>query len=102
MRNAVGMTPLTVILAVLVGGSLGGPLGAVLAIPVGAAVQVLVQDLLRSRSEATDSVLRDMDDWSPIVPPDANELPRPSLRTRSVTDHAGTSPAPVDSSPVTR
>ncbi|HET8523892.1 MAG TPA: AI-2E family transporter [Thermomicrobiales bacterium] len=102
MRNAVGMTPLTVILAVLVGGSLGGPLGAVLAIPVGAAVQVLVQDLLRSRAEATDSVLRNLDDWSSVVPPDVDELPRPNLRTRSVNDHAQVSPASVDSSPVTR
>lgn len=57
MRNAVGMTPLTVILAVLVGGSLGGPLGAILAIPVGAAGQVFVQDLFRTRAEAADSTL---------------------------------------------
>jgi predicted PurR-regulated permease PerM len=102
MRNAVGMTPLTVILAVLVGGSLGGPLGAVLAIPVGAAVQVLVQDLLRSRAEETDSALRDIDDWSPISSLEPNELTRPSLRSRGATDHAAASPAPVDSSPVVR
>jgi predicted PurR-regulated permease PerM len=57
MRNAVGMTPLTVILAVLVGATLAGPIGAVLAIPVGAAVQVLVQDMLRNRADDADSVL---------------------------------------------
>jgi predicted PurR-regulated permease PerM len=56
MKNAVGMTPLTVILAVLIGGSLAGPLGAVLAIPVGAALQVLVGELLRNRADDPDTV----------------------------------------------
>jgi predicted PurR-regulated permease PerM len=55
MKNAVGMTPLTVILAVLIGGSIAGPLGAVLAIPVGAAVQVLVGELLRGRADDPDT-----------------------------------------------
>ena len=55
MQNAVGMSPLTVILAVLTGTVLLGPFGAVLAIPVGATVQVLVQDLLRTRELTTDS-----------------------------------------------
>lgn len=55
MRNAVGLTPLTVILAVLIGGALGGILGALLAIPVAAAVQVLATELLRAREEAVDS-----------------------------------------------
>lgn len=54
MRGAVGLTPLTVFLALLVGGALGGPLGAVLAIPVAAAVQVVVQDLLEAREESVD------------------------------------------------
>ncbi|CAN5335125.1 MAG: AI-2E family transporter [Chloroflexia bacterium] len=54
MRNAVGMTPLTVILAVLVGGLVLGPIGAVLAIPVAAALQVLVQSLLQTRAEDPD------------------------------------------------
>ena len=55
MRNAVGLTPLSVVLAVLIGGTLMGPIGAVLAIPVAAAVQVLVQDLLRNRAESVDT-----------------------------------------------
>jgi predicted PurR-regulated permease PerM len=58
MRNAVGMTPLTVVLAVLVGGAVGGPLGSILAIPVGAAVQVLVQDMLRNREDDPDVASR--------------------------------------------
>ena len=55
MRNAVGMSPLTVILAVLIGGVLLGPFGSVLAIPVGAAVQVVLQDLLRERENDIDT-----------------------------------------------
>lgn len=54
MRNAVGMTPLTVVLAVLIGSRLGGPLGAILAIPVGAAVQAIVQEALRKDINAAD------------------------------------------------
>jgi predicted PurR-regulated permease PerM len=62
MRNAVGLTPLTVILAVLVGNALLGPLGAILAIPVAAAVQVMVSELLRTREEADDD-----DGGTPLV-----------------------------------
>lgn len=58
MRNAVGMTPLTVVLAVLVGGAVAGPLGSILAIPVGAAVQVLIQDMLHNREDDPDSLSR--------------------------------------------
>lgn len=54
MRNAVGMTPLTVIVAVLMGGILLGPLGAILAIPIAAAVQVFVQYMLRMRADDPD------------------------------------------------
>ena len=58
MRNAVGLTPLSVILAILVGSTLLGPLGAVLAIPVAAAAQVLVSELLRTREEEDDQAQR--------------------------------------------
>ncbi|HEV2108330.1 MAG TPA: AI-2E family transporter [Thermomicrobiales bacterium] len=57
MRNAVGLTPLTVVLAVLVGGVLAGPIGSVLAIPVAAAVQVLLQNILYGTHE--DPLARD-------------------------------------------
>ncbi len=57
MRNAVGLTPLTVVLAVLVGGVLAGPIGSVLAIPVAAAVQVLLQNILYGTHE--DPLVRD-------------------------------------------
>ncbi len=49
MKNAVGMSPLTVILAVLIGGRIGGVMGSILAIPVGAMIQVFLQVALRSR-----------------------------------------------------
>lgn len=54
MRNAVGLTPLTVILAVFIGGAIMGPLGSILAIPIAAAVQVLVQNLLAARADDSD------------------------------------------------
>jgi predicted PurR-regulated permease PerM len=84
MRNAVGMTPLTVILAVLIGGALYGPLGSILAIPMGAAAQVLVQDLLRARAIDPDSIIReanlaDEDETQRVgvKPPLRKELPEP-------------------------
>jgi predicted PurR-regulated permease PerM len=49
MKNAVGLSPLAVVLAVIVGGALMGILGAVIAIPVAAAVQVLVSHLIAQR-----------------------------------------------------
>ena len=54
MKNAVGLTPLTVIIAVQVGGAIGGAIGAVLAIPIAGACQVVVQDLLATRREPLD------------------------------------------------
>jgi predicted PurR-regulated permease PerM len=67
MKNAVGMSPLTVILAVLIGNALGGPVGSLLAIPVGAAVQVLVSNLLRGRDDRLATELSTMD-ISPLSP----------------------------------
>lgn len=73
MRDAVGMSPLTVILAVLVGGTLAGLQGSLLAIPVGAAVQVLVSNLLRHQDDQIASELRTMD----IAPLSAAQLGSP-------------------------
>ncbi len=52
MERAVGLTPLTVVLALLVGAALGGLIGALLAIPIAAAVQAAVVNLVEA-SEAT-------------------------------------------------
>ncbi len=57
MKNAVGLSPLSVIVAVFVGGAILGVIGAVIAIPIAAAVQVLVVNLLRSRAIGTEMTL---------------------------------------------
>lgn len=51
--DAIGLSPLTVILAILAGTTLAGPLGGILAVPISAIIQVLIQDLLIAR-ETTD------------------------------------------------
>lgn len=61
MKNSVGLTPLTVILAVLIGNALGGPIGSIIAIPLGAATQVIVSSLLRSRDDSIADELRTLD-----------------------------------------
>jgi predicted PurR-regulated permease PerM len=49
MRKAVGLNPIAVILALLVGVKLGGILGAVISVPVVAALSVFVGDLVNSK-----------------------------------------------------
>ena len=93
MKNAVGMSPLTVILAVLIGGTLAGPLGSLVAIPIGAAGQVLVSNLLRLRDDRIESELRTMEIaplsasafHSPFVPSDPEA---PVIGQRPVTPPA--------------
>jgi predicted PurR-regulated permease PerM len=48
MERAVGLTPLTVVLALLVGAALGGLIGALLAIPIAAAIQAAVVNLIKA------------------------------------------------------
>jgi predicted PurR-regulated permease PerM len=52
MRGAVGLTPLTVFVAILAGTQFMNVVGALLAIPLAAAVQVIVTDYLKTRREA--------------------------------------------------
>jgi predicted PurR-regulated permease PerM len=52
MRGAVGLTPLTVFVAILAGTEFAGIAGALLAIPVAAVVQVLLTDYTETRREA--------------------------------------------------
>jgi predicted PurR-regulated permease PerM len=86
MKNAVGMNPLTVVLAVLIGSVLAGPMGALLAIPIGAACQVLIGNLLRLRDDFIASELRTLDVAplsarhfdSPFVPPRRGQIPLPT------------------------
>lgn len=46
MKKAVGLNPITVIIALLIGAKLGGVLGAILAIPIATAISVFVADLM--------------------------------------------------------
>jgi predicted PurR-regulated permease PerM len=88
MRNAVGMSPLTVILAVLIGGTLAGPVGSLVAIPIGAAVQVLVSNLLRLRDDRIESELRTME----IAPLSASAFHSPFVSTDPDTGIIGRKP----------
>jgi len=49
MRGAVGLTPLTVFIAILAGTQFMGVTGAILAIPIAAAIQVILSDYFASR-----------------------------------------------------
>lgn len=51
MKGAVGLTPLTVFLALLVGTEFMGIIGALLAIPIAAAIQVIVSEYIRAKRE---------------------------------------------------
>jgi predicted PurR-regulated permease PerM len=52
MRGAVGLTPLTVFIAILAGTEFAGVPGALLAIPVAAVIQVLLSNYTQARREA--------------------------------------------------
>jgi len=45
MKNSVGVSPLTVIISILLGGTLAGLPGALVAVPIAAAIQVILQDI---------------------------------------------------------
>ena len=52
MRGAVGLTPLTVFIAILAGTEFAGVAGALLAIPIAAVIQVMVSHYTEARREA--------------------------------------------------
>lgn len=51
MERAVGVSPLTVIIGILIGSTVAGIGGALLAVPVAAAIQVLINNVLSYNSE---------------------------------------------------
>jgi predicted PurR-regulated permease PerM len=51
MKKAIGLNPVAVILALLIGAKLGGVLGAIMAIPLTAAGSVFVKDLLAKKEQ---------------------------------------------------
>ncbi len=63
MRGAVGLTPLTVFLAVLAGTNFFGPAGAVLAIPIAALIQVILTDYLDTRRLARSAPSETLAGW---------------------------------------
>lgn len=73
MKGTIGLSPLTVFLAVLAGGQYMGPLGALLALPIAAALQVIIQDALRVRQQkalldpAFETGLDSPQSWRSIV-----------------------------------
>lgn len=92
MRHAVGMSPLTVILAVLIGGQIGGILGSILAIPVGAMIQVFLSVILRGRIHPSE--VRDEDvprNPAPVaaLPPPGEEHAAPARVRKPVMPPAG-------------
>lgn len=57
MRKAVGLNPVVVILALLIGAKLGGTLGAILSIPIATALGVFIGDIVSGReTSAQDAV----------------------------------------------
>ncbi len=52
MKKAIGLNPVIVILALLVGAKLGGILGAILAVPLAAAGSVFVKDLIQKKDQS--------------------------------------------------
>jgi len=60
MQNAVNLSPATVIISTLIGGSLFGFAGALLALPVAATIKVVLHDVwLRERAEKGDVVAQE-------------------------------------------
>lgn len=49
MRKAVGLNPIVVILALLIGLKLGGVLGAILAVPIATGINVVFEDLMATK-----------------------------------------------------
>lgn len=52
MKKAVGLNPITVIVALLIGVKLGGIFGAIVAVPVAAAISVVTDDLMKEKPVA--------------------------------------------------
>jgi predicted PurR-regulated permease PerM len=63
MRGAVGLSPLTVILAILAGSEFRGIAGALLAVPIAGAISVIIADLLREKREREDVASRRARRW---------------------------------------
>ena len=82
MRNAVGLSPLIVIVSLLVGGAAGGLLGAVVAVPVAAAIEgdsgaAQDRDVPVARTRPAVETTESEDDAGEATLPDARGATRP-------------------------
>ncbi len=59
MSHAVGVSPLTVILGILIGSIVYGPVGAFLAVPIAAAVQVILEEIVPTLQPDTGANVQD-------------------------------------------
>jgi predicted PurR-regulated permease PerM len=82
MRNAIGISPLLVLLSLLIGGAAGGIVGAFLAVPIAATLEIAIQNL----QARTTPVAQDP---SSIETPDDDTA---DGMARSLPDSAGASP----------
>lgn len=92
MKGAVGLTPLTVFLAILVGTEFMGVVGALLSIPIAAAVQVIVSDLIKAR-RAQDQMPQTVSSWRWLgerLMPERDPWSRPPPASQSTQSRATT------------
>jgi hypothetical protein len=85
MKGAVGLTPLTVFLAILVGTEFMGVVGALLSIPIAAAVQVIVGDLIKAR-KAEEQAPQTVSSWRWLgerLMPDRDPWSRPPAASQA-------------------
>lgn len=106
MRGAVGLTPLTVFVAILAGTQFLGIVGALLAIPIAAAVQVVLTDYFNARRAANEANGSALPGWRfmrgplgpvplhPTPPEAADASPGPSARQESMSHSSTTSARP--------
>lgn len=80
MRGAVGLSPLTVFVAILAGTQMLGIIGALLAIPVAAAVQVILSEYLEGRRLANRALEPALPSWRWMRGPNAVLSPPTSIR----------------------
>ncbi len=98
--DAIGLSPLTVILAILAGTSIAGPIGGILAVPMAASIQVLVQDLIIARGTAegdigdvlaANDVVQAKQGGVRSLDPSAHPSPRSFDRARRLLNHQSAS-----------
>ena len=57
MQKAVGLNPIIIIIAIMIGAKLAGILGVLLAVPVATAISVVVRDIFKAREEKEEKAL---------------------------------------------